>query len=37
MGLALKDSAPGFDPLAALSSYPEGDDFADDPISSDIA
>ncbi|HRL49532.1 MAG TPA: DNA-directed RNA polymerase subunit alpha [Propioniciclava sp.] len=31
MGLALKDSAPGFDPLAALSSYPEGDDFADDP------
>ncbi len=31
MGLALKDSAPGFDPLAALSSYPEGDEFADDP------
>ncbi|RXW31896.1 DNA-directed RNA polymerase subunit alpha [Propioniciclava flava] len=31
MGLALKDSAPGFDPLAALNSYPEGDDFADDP------
>ena len=31
MGLGLKDSAPGFDPLAALSSYPEGDDFADDP------
>ena len=31
MGLALKDSAPGFDPLAALSSYPEGEDFADDP------
>ena len=31
MGLALKDSAPGFDPLAALRSYPEGDDFADDP------
>lgn len=31
MGLALKDSAPGFDPLAALNSYPDVDDFADDP------
>ncbi len=31
MGLALKDSAPGFDPLAALGSYlRRGDDFADD-------
>ena len=30
MGLSLKDSAPGFDPLAALSNYDEVDDFADD-------
>jgi len=30
MGLALKDSAPGFDPMAALSSYDEVDDFTDD-------
>ncbi|TBT86630.1 DNA-directed RNA polymerase subunit alpha [Propioniciclava sinopodophylli] len=30
MGLALKDSAPGFDPLAALGSYDEDADFDDD-------
>ncbi|MFP5415821.1 MAG: DNA-directed RNA polymerase subunit alpha [Actinomycetes bacterium] len=30
MGLSLKDSAPGFDPLAALGSYDDSDDFADD-------
>ena len=30
MGLSLKDSAPGFDPLAALSSYDEDLDFNDD-------
>ncbi len=31
LGLSLKDSAPGFDPLAALSSYDEdAADFADD-------
>ena len=29
-GLSLKDSAPGFDPLAALSSYDEDLDFNDD-------
>ncbi|MDO5533833.1 MAG: DNA-directed RNA polymerase subunit alpha [Propionibacteriaceae bacterium] len=30
MGLALKDSAPGFDPMAALGSYDEDADFGDD-------
>ncbi len=29
MGLSLKDSAPGFDPLAALSQYDAADDFDD--------
>ena len=29
MGLSLKDSAPGFDPLAALGRYDAGDDFDD--------
>ena len=29
MGLSLKDSSPGFDPLAALSRYNEEDDDAD--------
>jgi len=29
MGLSLKDSAPGFDPLAALGSYDEADDYDD--------
>ena len=29
MGLSLKDSAPGFDPLAALGLYDAGDDFDD--------
>lgn len=30
MGLALRDSAPGFDPLVALNTYDEADSFADD-------
>ena len=31
MGLSLKDSAPGFDPLAALGRYDADDAFGDDP------
>jgi len=31
MGLSLKDSAPGFDPLAALTRYDADDAFGDDP------
>ena len=31
MGLSLKDSAPGFDPLAALNRYDADDAFGDDP------
>ncbi len=31
MGLSLKDSAPGFDPLAALNRYDADDVFGDDP------
>ena len=31
MGLSLKDSAPGFDPLAALNRYDSDDAFGDDP------
>ena len=30
LGLSLKDSAPGFDPLAALTNYDDSADFADD-------
>ncbi|MEN0072013.1 MAG: DNA-directed RNA polymerase subunit alpha, partial [Propionicimonas sp.] len=29
MGLSLKDSAPGFDPLAALGRYDAAEDFDD--------
>ena len=30
MGLSLKDSAPGFDPIAALNNYDDDADFGDD-------
>ena len=30
MGLSLKDSSPGFDPLAALNRYNDDADFGDD-------